>query len=84
MDTSKTKKKLTIMLDQAVYNGLKAKVGNRKIGEYLSNLARPYVLNDEIEAGYKAMAADTERNAEADEWLEGTREPIDNENVWKF
>jgi hypothetical protein len=79
-----TKHKLTIMLDVDVYEGIKTKVGGRGIGAYLSKLARPYVVEDEIETGYKAMAADTERNKEAEEWLEGGFEEIEAENVWEF
>jgi hypothetical protein len=77
-----TKKKLTIMLDTQVYEGIKAKVGGRGIGAYLSQLARPHVISDDIEAGYKAMAADKEYNKEASDWIEGVLEADNNENVW--
>ncbi len=77
------KRKLTIMLDAEVYDGLKNKVGGRGIGAYLSQLARPFVVEDEIEAGYKALASDVESNKEADGWIEGTREEIVGENVWE-
>ncbi len=72
------------MLDTQVYEGLRAKVGARGIGEYLSKLARPYVVSDDIEAGYKAMAADDKHNKEANEWIEGTLYTSDDENVWQF
>jgi hypothetical protein len=77
------KKKLTIMLDAEVYEGIRKRVGSRGIGSYLSKLARPYVVLDELEAGYKAMANDKAYNQEAEEWLEGTREVIVGENVWE-
>ena len=82
--TTTTKKKVTLMLDTQVYEGLRAKVGGRGIGEYLSKLARPFVVPDDIEAGYKAMAADESRNKEAQEWIEGIIEPIEAENIWTF
>ncbi len=78
------KKKITIMLDEQVYAGLRARVGARGVGEYLSQLARPHVIVDDIEAGYKAMAKDSAREAEAGEWLHGTDETLEAENVWRF
>lgn len=64
-------RKLTISIADEVYDGLIAKVGPRKIGEFLEGLARPYVVDDEaaaLEAGYAALAADEEREAEAALW----------------
>ena len=72
-----TKKKLTIMLDAQVYEGIKNKVGGRGIGAYLSSLARPHVLTDSLEDGYKAMACDSKYNDEASEWIEGTLDAVE-------
>jgi len=63
-------KKLTITVDDAVYAGLHRVIGPRRISRFLSDLARPHVLADDMEAGYRAMAADTEREREAVEWVE--------------
>ena len=82
MNTIISKRKVTIMLDEQVYEALIAKVGGRKVGEYLSQLARPYVLDSEISAGYLAMSKDESYKKEADEWLSGTSEPIIGENNW--
>ena len=82
--TTATKKKITLMLDAEVYEGIKAKVGARGIGDYLSKLARPNVVEEELEASYKAMAADEAYNREANEWIEGVSEPIEAENNWNF
>ena len=84
MNTTTKKQKVTLMLDVEVYKGLVAKLGGRGIGAYLSNLARPHVVGDEIEAGYKAMAADYAYEAEAKEWIEGVINDSDEENVWQF
>lgn len=35
-------------------------------------LARPHVIDLELEAGYQAMAADEARETEAEEWAEDT------------
>lgn len=64
-------KKLTITVDEKVYEGLYAKIGRGKISAFLNQLARPFVVSDEIEAAYRAMAADQEHEREAEEWIEG-------------
>ena len=60
------RKRMTISIDETVYDGLVRVIGCRKISQFLENLARSYVVNDDIVSGYQAMAADTER--EALEW----------------
>lgn len=72
------------MLDAEVYEGLRQKVGGRGIGAYLSQLARPHVLQHDIDAGYKAMAADLAREAEAHTWVEGVLEEPEGQNAWQF
>jgi hypothetical protein len=71
------KKKLTIMLDSQVYDGIKNKVGSRGIGAYLSALARPHVLTDTLQEGYKAMALDKKYNDEASAWIDGTLDSVE-------
>lgn len=64
-------KKMTITIDKDVYDGLYRVVGRRKISRFLENLARPYVVDDDLAAAYRAMAADSEREREALEWCNG-------------
>jgi predicted CopG family antitoxin len=61
-------RKMTISMDEEVYRGLLTVVGKRKISRFISDLVRPHVLEDDLEAGYKAMAADQNYEAEAQEW----------------
>ena len=63
-------KKLTITIDDEVYEGLYRRVGARRISRFLESLARPHVIDADLEAGYQAMAADEAREAQADEWTE--------------
>ncbi|HKI86933.1 MAG TPA: addiction module antitoxin [Thermoanaerobaculia bacterium] len=63
-------KKLTITIDDEVYEGLYRHVGKRKISRFLEDLARPHVIDENLEAAYRAMAADEVREAEAEEWSE--------------
>lgn len=64
-------KKLTITVDDEVYEGLYRRVGARKIGRFLQELARPHVVDEDLEAAYREMALDEAREAEAHEWVEG-------------
>jgi predicted CopG family antitoxin len=64
-------KKLTITLDEQVYEGLHKVVGRRRISKFIETLVRPHVIGNDLEAGYRQMAADEAREAEALEWTEG-------------
>lgn len=63
-------KKLTITLDEAVYEGLYRVVGARRISEFIEGLVRPHVLAPDLYDAYAQMAADEAREAEAEEWSE--------------
>ena len=61
-------KRMTITLDEAVYDGLYKRVGKRRISQFIEDLVRPHVLDTSLDEGYQAMAADREREAEAQDW----------------
>jgi predicted CopG family antitoxin len=63
-------RKLTITVEEEVYTGLLAVIGKRRISGFLNDLAKPHVLKRELDAEYRAMAADEAREAEATEWGE--------------
>jgi len=63
-------RKLTITVDDDVYLGLKAKVGERRISRFLNDLAKPLVSEAALLEGYRQMAADAAGEAEASEWIE--------------
>lgn len=65
-------KKLTITLDEHVYDGLHAVIGRRRISRFIETLVRPHVVGKDLEAAYKQMAQDEAREAEAPEWAEAT------------
>ncbi|BCX04360.1 MAG: hypothetical protein KatS3mg053_2298 [Candidatus Roseilinea sp.] len=65
-------KKLTITIDERVYEGLYKVVGRRNISQFIEALVRPHVLQTDLEAGYRAMAEDEAHEAEALEWSEAT------------
>jgi predicted CopG family antitoxin len=62
-------KKMTITLDEDVYEGLYRTIGKRKMSQFIEDLLRPHVLDTTLDDGYKAMAADQERENEAMDWL---------------
>jgi predicted CopG family antitoxin len=73
-------RKLTISIDEQVYEGLYDVVGPRRISRFIEDLVRPYVLNQELEAAYKQMSQDEARESEALEWAEATVGDMANES----
>lgn len=65
------RKKLTITIDEEVYEGLYRRVGKRRISQFIERLVRPHVLDDELERAYRSMAQEEGREYEAKEWSEG-------------
>jgi predicted CopG family antitoxin len=63
-------KKLTITIDERVYKGLHAVIGRGRISGFIEGLVRPHVISQDLEAAYKQMAQEEEREAEALEWTE--------------
>lgn len=61
-------KRITITLDEAVYEGLQRTVGKRRISRFIEDLLRPHVIDASLDDGYRAMAADQSRETEALEW----------------
>src|ERR1035437_6970826 len=72
-------KKLTLTIDAAVYDGLRHVIGPRKISHFIEDLVRPHVLGRDLQAAYRAMAADERRESEALEWAEGTAGDVSDE-----
>jgi len=61
-------KRMTITLDEAVYDGLYRMIGRRHMSQFIEDLVRPHVLGSSLDDGYRAMAVDTARESEAQEW----------------
>jgi predicted CopG family antitoxin len=66
------RRKLTITVDEEVYEGLRRVVGPRHISRFLETLARPHVVLADVDAAYAAMAADEDREEDALQWAEAT------------
>ncbi len=72
-------KKLTITVDERVYEGLHAVIGRRCIGRFNESLVRPYVVGKDLEVAHQQMARDEAREAEALEWAEATAGDVADE-----
>ena len=72
-------KKITITLDEAVYEGLWRTIGKRKMSQFIEDLLRPLVLGNSLDDGSKAMAQDHGREAEAIEWANALAKDMANE-----
>ncbi|MFN8422719.1 MAG: addiction module antitoxin [Anaerolineae bacterium] len=61
-------KKLTITVDERVYDGLYRTIGARRISRFIEALVRPHLFAEDLTSAYAAMAADEQREAEALAW----------------
>ena len=71
MHTSKNSnphKRMTISIDENVYDGLVRVIGRQKISQFLEDLARPHVVGESLEDAYARMADDEQRETEALNW----------------
>ena len=64
------RKKLTISVDAAVYEGLYRRVGSRRISQFIEDLVRPHVMADDLHSAYAEMAAEEARETDAEEWAD--------------
>ena len=63
-------KKLTITIDEHVYEGLYKMIGRGNISQFIESLIRPHVMDADLELAYQQMAQDETREGEAHEWVE--------------
>ena len=70
-------KKLTILIDDAVYEGLHRVVGRGSISKFIEDLARPHVAQADLSTQYREAAKDAAREREAQAWTEGLAGSID-------
>jgi len=63
-------KKLTITVDEEIYEGLHRVIGRGAISRFIAELVRPHVVGAGLDAAYAEMAAEKTREREALEWAE--------------
>ena len=72
-------RKMTITLDEEVYEGLYRTIGKRRMSQFIEDLLRPHVLGNHLDEGYRAMAADKAREIEAGEWCNSLAKDMNDE-----
>jgi len=73
-------RELTLSVDETLYDALMPMVEKKNIGNLLAEFVReqsaqPSYTQAELEAGYRAMAADEEYERQATEWSMSTENP---------
>lgn len=63
-------RRMTISIDEAVYDNLHIMLDRGNISKFIEDLIRPHVSGCELKKAYREMAADLEREKEAKEWSE--------------
>jgi len=74
-------KKLTITVDEEVYDGLHKAIGPRKISQFVQEIVRPHVVRSNLNEAYAEMAKDKKREKEAAEWAEITFKDVKHETA---
>jgi predicted CopG family antitoxin len=72
-------KKLTITIDEHVYEGLHNIVGRGRISHFIESLVRPHIVKESLDAAYREMSLDKDNEKEAMEWSEEMIGDIANE-----
>jgi hypothetical protein len=72
-------RKLTISIDEAVYEGLYRAIGPRRISQFIEGLVRPHVVAEDLDRSYAQMALDEAREADATQWADALAPDIDDE-----
>jgi hypothetical protein len=72
-------KKLTLTIDEEVYEGLRRVIGQRRISRFIEDLVRPHVLKKDLYNAYREMASDAARETEALDWAEATCGDVSDE-----
>lgn len=64
-------KKLTISLNEVVYDELCRVVGRGNISKFIERMITPHLKANDLDDAYREMAADSVREREALEWANG-------------
>lgn len=66
----RVQKKLTITVDERIYEGLHRVIGRGNISQFIEDLVRPHVQVADLEEGYRQLALDEEMEHQARVWCE--------------
>ena len=63
-------KKLTITIEENIYNDLHLVVGKGKISKFIERIIKPYITKDNLRLAYQTMAKDKQREKESAQYAE--------------
>jgi predicted HicB family RNase H-like nuclease len=73
-------KRMTITLDESLYEGLHLAAGKRGASRLIQDLLRQHLAaGGTLDEGYRAMAADTERETDAQVWCQALAQDMADE-----
>lgn len=72
-------KKLTIIIDEKVYEGLYSVIEKKNISQFIEELVSPYVVQPYLEAAHRLMAQEEDREREALAWADALIGDADHE-----
>lgn len=72
-------KKLTITIDERVYNGLYRVVGAGKISQFIERIVKPHVVGQDLDDVYAQMSRDEHRETRALDWSEDLIGDVEHE-----
>jgi len=73
------RKRMTITLDEAVYDGLNKTIYTHPMSQFIEDLLRPHVMDTSLGDGYRAMATDYDREAHARAWCNALAKDVRDE-----
>ena len=71
------RKKLTITIDERIYDGLYRVAGRRRISRLIESLVRSHLGEGNLDLAYRQMAREEAREAEALEWADAVLDSSD-------
>ena len=72
-------KKLTISLNEVVYDELCRVVGRGNISKFIERMITPHLKGNDLDEAYREMAADSVREREALDWANGVVGDVSDE-----
>lgn len=71
-------KKLTILIDDSVYEGLQRLVGRGSVSRFIEDLSRAHVVQKDLAAQYREAARDAAREHGARAWAKSLIGSVDD------
>jgi len=60
------RKKLTITVEEEIYDALHTVIGHRRISHFIEDLVRPHVLQSNLDSAYRDMAREESQEPDSE------------------